>query len=284
MTQSNLQQQSRDYQRVARAIDFLASNVEEQPTLKELTNYVGVSEYHFQRIFSRWAGVSPKRFLQYLTKEYAKKLLVDHSVEEAAMNSGLSTKSRLHDLMVSFEAMTPGEYKQQCLGMKITFGVHPTLFGECLIAVTQRGICKLSFIQNDQVDQAIAELYNEWALAHFSRDELATAPYIESIFCSNDGQDKPIHLLLKGTKFQIKVWEALINIPPGTLTTYETIAREVGSAAGVRAVGSAIGRNSIAFVIPCHRVIRKSGELSQYRWGVHRKQAMIGWESACHEI
>ncbi len=280
MTPSGLQQKSNDYLRVERAIEFLARHVEEQPSLKALTDYMGVSEYHFQRIFTRWAGISPKRFLQYLTKEHAKKLLAEYSVEESALRAGLSSKSRLHDLMVTCEAMTPGEYRQQCRGMQITFGIHPTPFGECLIAVTPRGICKLSFIENGKTALAIAELQEEWSLAHFQRDEALTRPCVDAIFRAHDGAHKPVHLLLKGTAFQLKVWEALINIPNGALTTYESIARDVGSPAAVRAVGSAVGKNNLAWVIPCHRVIRKTGEWSHYRWGVQRKQAMIGWESA----
>lgn len=279
MMDDDMQQHSRDYQRVARTIEFLARRVEEQPSLWDITEHVGVSEYHFQRMFTRWAGISPKRFLQFLTKEYAKSLLADHSVEAAALAAGLSTKSRLHDLLVTCDAMTPGEYRQQGAGLTIAWGVHPTPFGQCLIAVTSRGICKLSFLEGDEAAPAVAELQAEWALATLQQDEALTRRYIDDLFQPAAGRP-PVPLLLKGTNFQLKVWEALISIPPGSLTTYENIARQVGSPQGMRAVGSAIGRNPVAFLIPCHRVIRKSGELSHYRWGVPRKQAMIAWESA----
>lgn len=270
---------SRDYQQVAKAIAYITDKANEQPTLREIASHVGASEHHFQKLFSRWAGVSPKRFLQYLTKEQVKKILLEDSVEEAAFSTGLSTKSRVYDLMVNCEAMTPGEYKRLGKDLIIQYGIHPTPFGRCFIAVTNRGVCKLAFLQEGDEQAIFQEFESEWQLASKTKNQAATAPFIEAIF-SLANPNKPLHLLVKGTNFQLKVWEALIDMPLGKLTSYEQIAATIDNPNATRAVGSAIGKNPIAFLIPCHRVIRKTGEVSQYRWGTTRKQAIIGWEQA----
>ena len=280
--ETSLKQNCMDYERVEKAINFLAENVDAQPSLKNLTESIGVSEYHIQKMFSRWAGISPKRFLQYLTKEYAKSLLDKHSVLDASVIVGLSSKSRLHDLLLNCEGITPGEYKKQGEGIVIRYGVHPTPFGRCLIAITSRGICKLAFLDHTEGDEQnkINELYAEWSRASILLDQAETENVINDIFLPKSDKPKPLHLFLKGTNFQLKVWEALMNVPAGHLVAYETIAQMVEIPNGNRAVGSAVGKNPIALLIPCHRVIRKSGEINQYRWGTGRKKAIIGWESA----
>lgn len=274
-----MQSQSRDYQQVAKAIAYIADRANEQPTLQQIASHVGASDHHFQKIFSRWAGVSPKRFLQYLTKEQVKRILLQDSVEEAAFSTGLSTKSRVYDLMVNCEAMTPGEYKHMGKDLVLHYGYHPTPFGICFIAITPKGICKLAFVQEGEEEQIQREFEQEWQLATRVRDQKATAPYIDGIFSLAENR-KPLHLVLKGTNFQIKVWEALVGMPLGKLTTYEQIATSIEQPTASRAVGSAIGKNPVAFLIPCHRVIRKTGEINQYRWGSTRKRAIIGWEQA----
>ncbi|MDX1696587.1 MAG: methylated-DNA--[protein]-cysteine S-methyltransferase, partial [Ketobacteraceae bacterium] len=253
-------------------------HAQEQPGLPQIAREVHTSEQHFQRVFSRWAGVSPKRFLQYLTKEHVKSVLSRSSVEEAAFATGLSTKSRVYDLMINCEAITPGEYQRQGNALDIRYGFHPTPFGECLIAITTRGICKLAFVAESR-DRVAQEFHNEWALASRRQDQQATAPFIAQIFDLAERR-KPLHLLLKGTNFQIKVWEALLQLPMGELTTYGRIASQLENPKGTRAVGTAVGKNPVAFLIPCHRVIRQTGEIHRYRWGADRKQAMIGWEQA----
>jgi AraC family transcriptional regulator of adaptative response/methylated-DNA-[protein]-cysteine methyltransferase len=273
---------SADYQRVEQAMVYLQSHYPEQPTLAEVASSVGLSEYHFQRLFTHWVGISPKRFLQFLTKEHARELL-DHSasVLDAAYQSGLSGPGRLHDLFVSCEAVTPGEYKMHGLGLEIFYGFHPSPFGECMVGLTERGICGLAFVQQGNRQETVRDLRRRWANANLMEDPGRTAPVVERIFPLAFGQRiAPLNLYLNGTNFQIKVWEALLRIPSGELTTYQGIARSLGVPGAARAVGQAVGANPIAFILPCHRVIRKMGELGGYRWGVSRKMAMVGWELA----
>lgn len=270
---------SRTYQRIACAIHYLADHQQDQPSLADLGEHVGLSEFHLQREFTRWAGVSPKQFLRYLTKENAKRRLRDESVMEAALASGLSGSGRLHDLMITCEGMTPGEYKSRGRGLDIRFGIHPTPFGNCLLALTDRAICKLAFFDNDDEGAAIErQLQEEWGAASITRDDEATRPTADLIF--GDSARGSIHLLLRGSPFQLRVWEALLSIPEGRLASYQQVADFIDRPSSVRSVASAIANNSIAYLIPCHRVIRKNGEFSQYRWGVDRKQALIGWEAA----
>jgi AraC family transcriptional regulator of adaptative response/methylated-DNA-[protein]-cysteine methyltransferase len=272
------QQQNDDYQIIEQAIRFLEENLQRQPELRQVAESVGLSEYHFQRLFTRWAGISPKRFLQYLTKENAKQLLQASSVLTATYSLGLSSPARLHDLFVSTEATTPGEFKSRGSGLLIRYAFHPSPFGEVLIGITGRGICHLAFVQASHA-ASLVNLKSEWANASFIEDAFATSPLVEPIF-SLGNTSTPISLFVTGTNFQIKVWEALLSIPFGALTTYEEIAEKIGNPHAVRAVGTACGHNSIAYLIPCHRVIRKMGEFGNYRYGTLRKKALHGWEAA----
>ncbi|MFQ5634435.1 MAG: methylated-DNA--[protein]-cysteine S-methyltransferase [Gammaproteobacteria bacterium] len=275
----NQPQNGRAYERIARAIHYLASHQSRQPGLAELGAHVGLSESHLQREFSRWAGVSPKRFLQYLTKENAKRRLRDESVLQAALACGLSGAGRLHDLMITCEGMTPGEYKSRGRGLRIAWGVHPTPFGQCLIAVTDRGVCKLAFFDSAAQRDAIeCELTDEWSAATVVEDHARTRSVADTVF--GDSAGGHMQLLLRGSRFQLSVWAALLAIPEGRLASYQQVATLIGRPSSVRSVASAIAKNDIAYLIPCHRVIRKSGDFSRYRWGSDRKQAMIGWEAA----
>ncbi len=271
-----------DYARIEKAILFLEENFRRQPSLGELAAHVGLSEYHFQRLFRRWAGISPKRFLQYLTAEYARELLREpRSTLEVAYEAGLSGPGRLHDLLVSVEAMTPGEVKRSGAGLTIRYGIHPSPFGECLLALTGRGICTLAFLPPEGRDQGIAELRSRWEASELREDPAATLALLQRIFHpSPEGPRPMVNLHLKGTNFQLKVWEALLKIPAGHLTTYEEIAASLEMPGAARAVGNAVGQNPVAFLIPCHRVIRKTGAFGGYRWGAARKKALVGWEAA----
>jgi AraC family transcriptional regulator of adaptative response/methylated-DNA-[protein]-cysteine methyltransferase len=273
-----------DYDRVERAIHFLEANYREQPELREVAESVGLSEYHFQRLFQRWAGISPKRFLQYLTAEHARELLAQsRSVLSVSFESGLSGGGRLHDLFVQLHAVTPGELKAQGAGLVISYGVHESPFGACMIAVTARGVCGLSFLDDDDVEgmSALADLGERWSGATLRPDERTTRDAARRIFGGVPATSvAPLSVLVKGTNFQVKVWEALLRIPAGHVASYEDIAGQVGAVRAVRAVGSAVARNPIAYLIPCHRVIRKSGVLGEYHWGPARKKAMLAWESA----
>jgi AraC family transcriptional regulator of adaptative response/methylated-DNA-[protein]-cysteine methyltransferase len=282
MSTINYQQLSQDYERIELAIRFLQSHHHEQPTLSEMARRVNLSEYHFQRLFSRWVGISPKRFMQYLTKEQAKHLLTQSkdllSVSHA---TGLSGPSRLHDLFVTCEAVTPGEYKQRGEGVEIRYGIHPSPFGECLVAKTDRGICNLMFIQDHERDAAITFLRDNWPAAEFTEDYGGTRVEIEQMMeLFQTRSSTTLRLFLSGTNFQIKVWEALLQILPGSVVSYEDVAIHIGMPGASRAVGNAISRNPIPVLIPCHRVIRKSGEFGNYRWGASRKKALLGWEMA----
>jgi AraC family transcriptional regulator of adaptative response/methylated-DNA-[protein]-cysteine methyltransferase len=270
-----------DYQRIEKAIRYLEDHVHDQPGLEEVAKRVHLSPYHFQRLFTRWAGVSPKRFLQFLTLEHAKQLLKDGSQLDTAFRAGLSSPSRLHDLFVSVDAVTPGQYKAMGAGLEIAHGVHPSPFGECLLAVTQRGLCGLCFVDEADLEAMLQDLRRRWPRARFLEDSLRTAAMTRRIFGSPAEQKRtPIPLLLKGTNFQIKVWEALLRIPPGSVTSYHRLAGSIGAPAASRAVGSAVGANPIAYLIPCHRVILSTGAFGDYRYGTIRKKAILGWEQA----
>lgn len=281
MLETNLTD-SADYALVAQAIQYLGQNFQEQPSLDDLAEMLHISPFHLQRVFSRWAGISPKRFLQFLTVDYAKsRLAAAQSVLDAAYDAGLSGPGRLHDLFVNLEAVTPGEYKSQGEGLFISVGQHSTPFGECLLAATPRGIVALNFLDPDHSwEQAYGELHNTWGAANISIDPSMTAPLAERIFSPEGNALPPLRILVKGTNFQVKVWEALLRIPHGAVCTYADIARTIQNPAAVRAVGGAIGANAVAYLIPCHRVIRQGGLVSDYRWGATRKRAIIGWEAA----
>jgi len=280
MPSSDYTSQAEDYQRIEQAIRYLEATYPAQPSLAEIANSVNLSEYHFQRLFSRWAGVSPKRFLQYLTKQHAKKLLDGSaSILDTAYETGLSGPGRLHDLFVTWEAVSPGEYKNRGEGIVVIYGFHPSPFGECLLALTQRGISDLVFIQGDGRPAALAELRRRWQKAELREDCQATQATVRDVFAFYDGsQAHDLSLHLCGSPFQIKVWEALLHVPSGSVVAYEDLAIQIGLPGGSRAVGSAVGRNPLPVLIPCHRVIRRSGELGGYRWGLARKEALLGWE------
>jgi AraC family transcriptional regulator of adaptative response/methylated-DNA-[protein]-cysteine methyltransferase len=278
----DLSQAAQDYQTVERAIRFLEENFRRQPSLSEVAAHVNLSEYHFQRLFSRWVGISPKRFLQYLTKEHAKQVLErSRSVLDVAYDVGLTGPGRLHDLLVTCEAVTPGEYKQRGAGLVIRYGFHPSPFGECLLGVTDRGICWLSFSADGGRERELQELQESWSAASFMPDDGATGPLVQRIFRpTGDATLPPLHLFVRGTNFQIKVWEALLRIPPGSILAYEDLARWLGRPTAARAVGNAVAHNYISYLIPCHRVLRNNGSISNYRWGSTRKRAILAWESA----
>lgn len=283
LTEESIDQETADYARIEQAILFLEQNFQSQPTLKEIADHVGLSEYHFQRLFSRWAGISPKRFLQFLTIQYAKGLLDESkTLLDTTYEAGLSSPGRLHDLFITLEAVTPGEYKRQGAGLAITYGFHQTPFGEALLGLTGRGICGLFFVQPGTREQALRELKNNWPQAKFSEDASATEPFVQEIFAPDAARDRkrPLPLFLKGTNFQVRVWQALLRVPPGMVVSYDTVAALIGQPSAARAVGSATGRNPIAYLIPCHRVIRKVGAVDNYRWGSARKKAILAWEAA----
>lgn len=273
-----------DYARIERAILFLDAHGQEQPRLAEVAEHVGLSPYHFQRLFTRWAGISPKRFLQFQTLEHAKQLLAERrSMLDASYDAGLSSGGRLHDLFVTLTAMTPGEFKQGGAGLTIRYGVHASPFGDYLLAVCERGICALRFLTGASPSEAEAELRAEWPRATLAEAPEATRPTADRIFPPRQERAlQPLSLFVKGTNFQLKVWEALLRIPPGAVATYEDIAQVLEMPRAARAVGSAVGGNPIGLLIPCHRVIRKTGAFGEYRWGLPRKRAMLAWESARH--
>ncbi|PLX97352.1 MAG: 6-O-methylguanine DNA methyltransferase [Desulfuromonas sp.] len=274
-----------DYQLIAAAINFIRENRLAQPPLEEIARHIGLSPYHVQRLFKRYAGVSPKRFLQHLTGEHAKQLLRSSaSVLDVSFAVGLSGSGRLHDLLISVEAVTPGEYKAAGDGVEIRYGRHATPFGDCLIAVTGRGICRLEFFDSDSSDDLVARLRQEWPGAKIREDAVATGISIDRIFSAagkTDGQSLPLQL--KGTNFQLKVWQALLNIPPGCITSYGDLAERIGHPGASRAVGTAIGSNPIGYLIPCHRVLRGDGGIGGYRWGEERKLAILEREFGRHK-
>lgn len=264
---------------IAAAIRHLVENWQDQPPLEELAAMAGISPFHFQRLFTRWAGISPKRFVQFLTLDNAKRLLAENrSVLDVALDVGLSGPSRLHDLFVACEAMTPGAYKALGGGLTIRWGLHPTPFGSSLVAVTDRGICWLSFAEEPDGRDALEELRESWPAARLVEDADATRPAAARAFRWEGAGSEPLRLLMKGTNFQIKVWEALMRIPSGVVVSYEDVARAIGRPTAMRAVGAAVGRNPVCVLIPCHRVIQKSGVIHNYRYGVPRKRALLAWE------
>ncbi len=271
MTESNA------YSTVEAAIAYIAANVPNQPSLDDIAAHVHMSPTHFHKVFTGWAGITPKTFLQYLTVESLKSALISHSsISNASDHVGLSSPSRAYDHFVKIEAMTPGQFATMGRNLTIRYGIHPTPFGDCLIAITDRGICHLSFVLGD-ADAAIARLKNMWPSADVREHADATKPMVDRIF-GNEDSGKPMKVMLKGTPFQIKVWEALLTIPAGHLTTYGGIAEQIGHPKANRAVGSAVGDNPIAYLIPCHRVIRREGNIGNYYYGSTMKTAMIGWE------
>jgi AraC family transcriptional regulator, regulatory protein of adaptative response / methylated-DNA-[protein]-cysteine methyltransferase len=273
-----------NYNRIAEAIEFISKNVQNQPELDEVAAAVHLSPFHFQKLFTEWVGISPKRFLQFLTTDFLKsKLHETANLAQAADLAGLSSPSRVYDLFTTLEAMTPAEFRNGGSTLDIFYGVHSTPFGDCLLAATERGVCQLEFVNDATKQLEINVLQTKFPHAQLIENQELTAVYVAQIFSTPQYKtsEKPkIHLLVSGTNFQIKVWEALLKIPFGGLTTYQKIADTIGSPKAVRAVGTAVGKNPIAYLIPCHRVIRKEGILGQYHWGEVRKKAIVGFEMA----
>lgn len=276
-------QQHLNYERVAQAIDFLGKNFRQQPDLAEVARQVHLSPEHFQRIFTEWAGVSPKKFMQFLTLDFLREKIYElPNLQAAADEAGLSAQSRVYDLFVNIEGVTPGAFREGGLGLQIHYGYHNTPFGLCFIAVADRGVCSLGFVDEDHKRTEFHVFQQKWHFAELHHAPEKTQPVVQQIFSPDKTQLQRLTVLAQGTNFQLKVWEALLRIPPGAVTTYSQIARSIGSPAAVRAVGSAVGSNPVGFLIPCHRVIQSTGKLGGYHWGEMRKSAIVGWEMAQH--
>ena len=272
-----------DYDRIAKAIAFIADRVENQPSLEEIAAHLHLSPFHFQRLFCRWAGVTPKRFLQVLTVERAKHLLREAQPLLAVSDAlGLSSGSRLYDHFVQLEAVTPGEFRTRGAGLLIRHAVHETPFGAAFVAMTPRGICHLAFVDGGGIEGELSRLRAQWPLAELREDGRASQAVIAAMFGPPGNRDPrlPISLHVSGTNFQVSVWKALLNIAPATVASYAQVAAAVGRPKAARAVGQAVGANPVALLIPCHRVIRENGELGGYHWGNPRKQAIQAWELA----
>ena len=282
MSCQTLAQQSIDYRRVERAIQFIEANFRSQPNLDQIAASVYLSRFHFDRLFKRWAGISPIQFVQLLTLEYTKqKLAQSRSLLDASLDAGLSGPGRLHDLFVTFEAMTPGEFKRRAAGLAISYGFCATPFGECLLATTDRGICFLGFVASGARSEGIDQLIQTWPGSAFREDSTRTCSIVKRLFdLDRIRRAHPFHLQLKGTNFQVNVWKALLTIPAGCVVSYKDVAAHLGRPSALRAVANAVAVNPVAYLIPCHRVIAKSGKLHRYRWGSARKKALFGWEMA----
>ncbi|HLO82176.1 MAG TPA: methylated-DNA--[protein]-cysteine S-methyltransferase [Chitinophagaceae bacterium] len=269
-----------NYTRIAEAIDYIREHFREQPSLDELAEKVHLSPYHFQRMFTDWAGVSPKKFLQYISIEHAKSVLKNEqaTVFDAALETGLSGTGRLHDLFINIEGMTPGEYKNGGESLAINYSFAETPFGEVLVASTQKGICYMAFADDETI--AFSEMQSKFPNASFRRMTDLIQQNALYIFTKDWSKLNQVKLHLKGTEFQLKVWESLLSIPMGKFTTYGKLASQLNNPKASRAVGSAVGDNPVAFLIPCHRVIQSTGSFGQYHWGSTRKTAMLGWEAA----
>ena len=285
-TSDKLATQAADYAHVERAIAFLSQHWKQQPSVAEIADAVGLSQSHLTAVFARWAGLSPKALLQALTLDHARNLLRESaSVLDASFESGLSSPARLHDLFVTHEAMSPGEYKARGAGLTLAYGFHPSPFGEALFVTTSRGLAGLGWVEmGDNHDAqrvlALADMQRRWPRAAFMRDDPATAPFVARAFDpARWRSETPLRVVLIGTDFEVRVWETLLRIPVGSATTYATVASSIGKPKAARAVGAAVGRNPISFVVPCHRVLGGSGALTGYHWGLTRKRAIIGWEA-----
>ncbi len=273
-------QETINYNRIAEAIDYIKANFKEQPNLDEVAEKVHLSPFHFQRLFSDWAGTSPKKFLQYTSLEHAKKLLKENqaTISETAYETGLSGTSRLHDLFVNIEGMTPAEYKNGGKNLAINYSFAESPFGNIIVASTQKGVCFMAFAEDETI--GFVDLKNKFPNASFTRKLDLAQQNALFIFQNDWSKLAEIKLHLKGTDFQLKVWETLLKIPMGQLSTYGSIAQQIEKPNASRAVGTAIGSNPVAFLIPCHRVIQSSGVFGGYMWGNTRKTAIIGWEGA----
>ena len=274
-------QQPRDYEQVRAIIAHISQNWRDQPDLERIAADLGLSPVQVQRLFRRWAGLTPKAFLQAVTLDAAKRMLADSaSVLDTAYETGLSGPSRLHDLFVTHEALSPGEFKSGGGGVGMFYGYHPTPFGEAIVVATPRGLAGLGFVDDGARDTALTDMRRRWPNANFARNDAATADYAARVFSREAWRpDQPLRVVMIGTDFELRVWETLLRIPFGRAATYSDIARQIGRPKAARAVGAAVGRNPISFVVPCHRVIGRSGALTGYHWGLTRKRAILGWES-----
>jgi AraC family transcriptional regulator, regulatory protein of adaptative response / methylated-DNA-[protein]-cysteine methyltransferase len=269
---------SRDFARIARAIGYIDSRFREQPKLADIASHAGLSEFHFNRLFRRWAGVTPKQYLAFVTGNAAKgALLTQPSVLDAAYSVGLSGPGRLHDLIVTMDAMTPGELKLQGRGTAIRYGYSDTPFGRALVATTNRGVCHLSFVEVGKEKSALRELQERWPDARLERDDAHALGIARQIWAGEG--ESALKVSVSGTNFQLKVWQAIIDLGGQARTTYAAIADAIGSRTGTRAVGNAVGANPVGWLIPCHTVLRKDGSLGGYHWGTDRKRAMLAWKS-----
>jgi len=268
-----------DYLTVKRAIEFISTRWRDQPSIEAIAEHVGLSASHLQFVFKRWAGLTPKAFLQAITIERARELLRDSAtVLDTAYDVGLSGPSRLHDLFVTHEALTPGDYRRDDL--TLAFGFHDSPFGETIVVAAPRGLAGLGFVDEGKREAALADMQRRWPRAKFIANPDATAPFVARAFDPNQWRpETPLRIVLIGSDFELRVWETLLAVPMARATTYSDIARRIGKPKAARAVGAAVGRNPISFVVPCHRVLGRSGALTGYHWGLARKQAIIGWEA-----
>ena len=269
-----------DYERIRRIVAFISERWREQPSLEDIAAHVGLSTTHVHHLFRRWCGLSPKAFLQAITLDNAKALLADSaSVLDTTYELGLSGPARLHDLFVTHEAMTPGDYKAGGAGLTLRVGYHPSPFGEAILVATERGLAGLGFVDGGDRAAALADMQRRWPKAAYVEDEAATAPLARRIFDPLSWRaEQPLRVVLIGTDFEVRVWQTLLRVPLGRATTYSDIASRIGKPSASRAVGAAVGKNPISIVVPCHRVLGRSGALTGYHWGLTRKQAMLGWE------
>ncbi|MCX8996898.1 bifunctional helix-turn-helix domain-containing protein/methylated-DNA--[protein]-cysteine S-methyltransferase [Rhizobiaceae bacterium BDR2-2] len=272
-----------DYETVRRVIETITNDYRDQPSLETIAARLGQSPTQLQKVFTRWAGLSPKAFLQAVTLDHAKRLLGQERLPllETALEVGLSGPGRLHDLFVTHEAMSPGEWKARGEGLTIRYGFHPSPFGLALVMITERGLAGLAFADAGEEKPCFEDMAGRWPNARYVEDSAATAPYASRIFDPEKWSgEQPLRVVLIGTDFQVRVWESLLKIPLGRAVTYSDLAHDIGQPSASRAVGAAVGRNPISFVVPCHRALGKSGALTGYHWGLTRKRAMLGWEAA----
>lgn len=275
--------EGRDYDIVRQVIEILTEDYREQPVLEDIARRIGQPPTQLQKIFTRWAGLSPKAFLQAVTLDHAKRLLGREGLPllETALELGLSGPGRLHDLFVTHEAMSPGEWKARGAGLLIRYGFHASPFGRALVMITERGLAGLAFADGGEDEACFRDMAERWPAAQYLCDQEATAPYVGRIFePASWNRDQPLRVVLIGSDFQVRVWESLLKIPLGRAVTYSDIAADIGQPSASRAVGAAVGRNPISFVVPCHRALGKNGALTGYHWGLTRKRAMLGWEAA----
>ena len=271
---------NRHYEKIEKAIRYINENLKTQPDLEEIAAAVNLSPFHFQRLFRLWAGITPKRFLQFLTLSHAKQLLKDSSIFDVSLEIGLSSQSRLHDHFVTLEAVTPGQFKNKGEDMTIEYGISQSPFGLAFIAATERGICQLTFTNKDNYSDLLESLRYAWPKADIQENKLRIKSLSKKIFHTHNPSNEKFHLFVQGSNFQVKVWESLLQIPSGMAFSYKQVANSIAAPTASRAVANAIAKNPIAYLIPCHRVIRNTGFIGGYRWGGERKQAIIAWEAA----